>query len=108
MISAQEKPPRDPPLVELFTDDTLHIHMVSCVQTYSANSPSATVSAVQTGVSKPLIEAPELSKMWGITLQAAAATIEGTTQTAVRNIYAPSERKVRLKAPWLHFLWIKG
>jgi hypothetical protein len=41
-------------------------------------------------------------------LQAAAATLEATTQTAVRDIYAPSERKVRLKAPWLHFPSIKG
>jgi hypothetical protein len=99
MISAQEKPPQDPPLVELFTDDILHKHMVSCVQTYSADSPSVTVSAVRTSASKPLIDAPELSKRWGITLQAAAATLEATTQTAVWDIYASSERKVRLKFP---------
>jgi hypothetical protein len=38
----------------------------------------------------------------------AKATLKCSTQTAVRNILTPSERKVRLKAPWLNFPSIKG
>jgi hypothetical protein len=55
IISAQEKPPKDPPLDELFTDVVLYKQMVSCVQTYSPNTPSVTVSALRTGAPKPLI-----------------------------------------------------
>jgi hypothetical protein len=49
---------------------------------------------------------PELlAKRWG--LSAANTTLENTTQTGIRNIFLPSERKVRKKAPWLSYPSIK-
>jgi hypothetical protein len=42
-----------------------------------------------------------LAKRWGIGLLAAKNTIDDTTQTGMRNVLAPAERKVRKKAPWL-------
>jgi hypothetical protein len=49
-----------------------------------------------------------LSKRWGIPLDVATATLACSTQTAVRNVFSLSERKVRKKAPWLQFPSIKG
>jgi hypothetical protein len=50
------------------------------------------------------ILSPELlAKHWGIGLSAAKTTLENTTQTGIRNIFLPSERKVRKKAPWLSY-----
>jgi hypothetical protein len=43
-----------------------------------------------------------------ISLEAAKATIDASTQAAVRNIFSPSKWKVRKKAPWLEFPLIKG
>ena len=61
------------------------------------------VSRVTIEGTKPKITPEQLSKSWGIGLQTAKRTLQVTTQAGLRNIYAPSERKVRLKAPWLKF-----
>jgi hypothetical protein len=66
------------------------------------------ISVVSTNDRKSTLTPIALSKRWGITLEAATATLNVSTQTAVRNIFSPSERKVRLKAPWLEFPSIKG
>jgi hypothetical protein len=52
---------------------------------------------------------PELlAQRWCIGLPTAKRTLQVTTQTGVRNILVPSERKVRKKAPWLKFPSMKG
>lgn len=52
---------------------------------------------------------PELlARRWNIGLAAAKRTLRVTTQAGVRNVLAPSERKVRKKAPWLKFPSFKG
>jgi hypothetical protein len=66
------------------------------------------VSVVSTNDRSSFLTAIALSKRWGISLEAAKATMAVSTQTAVRNIFAPSERKVRKKAPWLEFPSVKG
>jgi transposase len=49
-----------------------------------------------------------LAQRWGISIPAAAATLQNTTQEGVRNVYIPAERKTRKKAPWLKFPAVKG
>jgi len=61
------------------------------------------ISGVTVDGTKPKITPQDLSKSWGIGLNIAKKTLQVTTQAGLRNIYAPSERKVRLKAPWLKF-----
>jgi hypothetical protein len=46
-----------------------------------------------------LVDHVALAKRWGNSLKQAKAILKCSTQTAVRNILSPSERKVRLKAP---------
>jgi hypothetical protein len=52
------------------------------------------VSAVSTTKRKSLVTAIGLSKRWGISIEAAAATLDASTQSAVRNIFTASKRKV--------------
>ena len=68
----------------------------------------ATVADVTTSNTRPYLSPAILAKRWYISLDAAASTLNVTTQTAVRNIHLQSERKVRIKAPWLQFPSIKG
>jgi hypothetical protein len=49
-----------------------------------------------------------LAQRWGISIPAAAATLQNTTQEGVRNVYIPAERKTQKKAPWLKFPAVKG
>jgi hypothetical protein len=62
---------------------------------------------VSTNERKSFLTHIALSKRWGITWDAAKATIDVSSQTAVRNTFTPSEQKVRKKAPWLEFPSIK-
>jgi hypothetical protein len=57
---------------------------------------------------RPYLSPAILAKRWYISLDAATSTLNVTTQNAVRNIHLQSERKVRIKAPWLQFPSIKG
>jgi hypothetical protein len=68
---------------------------------------TANVLVDSTNERKSFLTPIALSKRWGITLDASKATIDVSTQTAVRNIFAPLERKVRKKAPWLEFPSVK-
>ena len=65
-------------------------------------TPVAVKSVVMNGT-KPKISAEKLSRSWNISLPAAKRTLKVTTQAGLRNVFSPSERKVRLKAPWLKF-----
>ncbi len=67
-----------------------------------ASEPSV-ISGITVVDTKPRVTPQDLSNSWGISLSAAKRTLRVTTQAGLRNIYAPSERKVRLKAPWLKF-----
>jgi hypothetical protein len=49
-----------------------------------------------------------LSKRWGISVDRAQKTIAVTTHEGIRNVFLPSERKVRKKAPWMNYPSIKG
>ena len=62
-----------------------------------------TVKAVITDGTKPKIRADQLATSWNIGLEMAKRTLQATTQVGLHNIFSPSERKVRLKAPWLKF-----
>jgi hypothetical protein len=55
-----------------------------------------------------MINPAVLSKRWGISLETAKRTLEVTTQSAIRNIFGPAERKIRNPAPWLNFPSITG
>jgi hypothetical protein len=66
------------------------------------------IGALQPQNSRSALDHVALAKRWGITLEQAKATLNSSTQTAVRNILTPSERKVRLKAPRLNFPLVKG
>ena len=61
------------------------------------------ISGVTIQGEKAKVTPKDLATAWGIGLSTAKRTIRVTTQAGLRNIYAPSERKVRLKAPWLKF-----
>jgi hypothetical protein len=63
----------------------------------------AEVAALSSSTRKPKITPHDLSRKWCIGLETAKKTIQVTTQSGIRNIFAPSERKVRFKAPWLKF-----
>jgi hypothetical protein len=49
-----------------------------------------------------------LTKRWGISVERAQQTIKATTHEGIRNVFLPSERKVRKKAPWMNYPSIKG
>jgi len=65
--------------------------------------PDAAVASVQAKQSKPTITPEQLARQWNIGLDTAKRTLKVTTQAGLRNIYIPSDRKTRLKAPWLKF-----
>ena len=65
------------------------------------------VSAVVIEGTKPKITPEALASSWKIGIPTAKRTLKVTTQAGLRNIFSPSERKVRLKAPWLKFPAIK-
>jgi hypothetical protein len=72
------------------------------------NPNVSNIAVVSSNDRKPLLTSIALSQWWGTTLEAAQPTIDASTQTAVWNIFSPSERKVRKKAPWLEFPSVKG
>ena len=65
------------------------------------------VAAISTAKPKSVITPEELSRKWNIGIKTAKRTLQVTTQAGLRNIYLPTDRKVRLKAPWLKFPSIK-
>jgi hypothetical protein len=107
-------------------DDTYYnatIASVNIESTYTLNDSLPTINesdnfisadanylfgALHTHNSRSALDHVALAKRWGISLEQAKATLKCSTQTAVRNILTPSERKVRLKAHWLIFPSIKG
>jgi hypothetical protein len=65
--------------------------------------PMIGVCALSTGERRSTITPQMLSARWGIGLETAKKTLRATTQSGIRNVLAPAERKVRLKAPWMKF-----
>ena len=97
---------------DYFPDEHLYTSLVSCVRTeltcQSPSDSSVVISDVRTAAARPYLSPAILAKRWSISLDAATTTLNVTTQTAVRNVHLASERKVRIKAPWLQFPSIKG
>ena len=61
------------------------------------------IASAKTSSPSPIITPEILSRRWNIGIDTAKRTLRATTQTGVRNILAPAERRVRKKAPWLKF-----
>ena len=117
--------PRGDP-IELNRDDELH-HALICAVNVVANDAHGdglvkssdtdvylkgdqrvVLSALSTKERLSVLTPEILSKRWGIGLDAAKATLTVTTYEGIRNVFLPSERKVRKKAPWINFPSIKG
>lgn len=75
---------------------------------YEDTTERRQLSSLSTTERRHAITPEILSRRWNIGLVAAKKTIRVTTQAGVRNVLAPSERKVRKKAPWLKFPSVKG
>lgn len=69
----------------------------------SEGIPIIGISGVRTAERRTTITPQMLSQRWGIGLDTAKQTLRVTTQSGIRNVLAPAERKVRKKAPWLKF-----
>jgi hypothetical protein len=65
------------------------------------------ISALSTEEQRAVLSPEVLVKHWGIGLNAAKATLLNMTQDGVRNVFLPSERKVRKKTPWMNFPLLK-
>jgi hypothetical protein len=78
-------------------------HDNTCINLAAPKAPAkdANVSVVKTSDVQTTITPAVLSKRWGISLETAKRTLEVTTQSDIRNIFAPAERKIRKPAPWL-------
>ena len=82
---------------------------ISAVETTPTNGLTGVgIGALRTAERRTTITPQMLSRRWGIGLETAkdtlrATTLRATTQSGIRNVLAPSERKVRKKAPWLKF-----
>jgi hypothetical protein len=100
---------------EMLNDLELHQRMIACV-CFHPGELSEAMEEIETNVyalgtsqkftsflsieQKKSVLSPELlSKRCSIGLNAAKTTLENTTQTGIRNVFLPSERKVRKKAP---------
>jgi hypothetical protein len=106
---------------ELLDDNKFLKGVLTCVRVSSTFNDSITntidfipskdgvnVKIVSTTKRKPGLNAIGVSKRWGISMESAAATIDASTQTDLRYICSPLERKVRKKCPWLEFPSIRG
>jgi hypothetical protein len=110
----------DRSISHLMEDDTYYnatIASVNIESTYTLPDSLPTINesdtfisadALHTHNSRSVLDHVALAERWGISLEQAKATLKCSTQTALRNILTPSERKVQLKAPWLNFPSIKG
>ena len=114
-----------PPL-ELSSDEDIYDRLVSCVRVAADDVPGdglkghldqdvypdgdkrREISSMSTSERASTITPEILSRRWFIGHETAVRTLRVTTQSGVRNVLLPSERKVRKKAPWLKFPSIKG
>jgi hypothetical protein len=96
--------------VNVISNPKLMEHNNSCISQAPPNAPAkdVNVSGVKTSDVQTTNTPAVLSKRCGISLETTKRTLEVTTQSAIRNIFAPVERKIRKPAPWLHFLSIPG
>jgi hypothetical protein len=111
-------------LLETSDDCDLHAHLVAAVNIHprqyselaldvdKAVYPNVdgriAISALSTEEKRAVLSPEVLAKRWGIGLNAANATLLNTTQDGVRNVFLPSEHKVRKKTPWMNFPSLKG
>ena len=70
---------------------------------YPKTDQSQSIMALSTTERKSVLTAPVLAKCWNIGLDAAARTMRVTTQAGIRNIYAPSECKLRQRLDHMRF-----
>ena len=110
--------PLDVPL-ELQSNDDLHTALICAVNVsyddidgnglptsldedvYAEAADRLKISALSTKERESILTPEILSKRWHIGLEAARNTIAVTTHAGIRNVFLPSERKIRMKAPWL-------
>lgn len=66
------------------------------------------VFALSTNERRSVITPEILSQRWGIGLQTAKQTLKVTTQSGIRNVLAPSERKLRFRTNHMRFPTLRG
>ena len=66
------------------------------------------VNAVEAAPKKTIITPEALARRWHIGLQTARNTLKVTTQSGIRNLYAPSERKLRFRNNHMRFPTLRG
>jgi hypothetical protein len=109
---------------EMLNHLELHQRMITCVNFHPGELSDAMeeiennvyplgmlrkfISSLSTEQRKSVLSPELLAKHWGIGLNTAKTTLENTTQADIHNVFVPSERKVRKKAPWLSYPSIKS
>jgi Reverse transcriptase (RNA-dependent DNA polymerase) len=75
---------------------------------YPLDPEARKIFAITTEERRSAITPPILSRRWGIGLEAAKRTLRATTQAGVRNVLAPTERKLRQRTDHLKFPTLRG
>jgi hypothetical protein len=75
---------------------------------YPLDPEARKIFAITTEERRSAITPPILSRRWGIGLEAAKRTLRATTQAGVRNVLAPTERKLRHRTDHLKFPTLRG
>ena len=65
-------------------------------------------SAIETAERGSILSPQVLSRRWSIGLKAATDTLNVTTQSGIRNVLGPSERKLRQRTDYLRYPVIRG
>jgi hypothetical protein len=91
-------------LVETVDDESLYQRLIATVNVFPHNPldldndipsdyPQLFLSSLTTTERRSAITPDVLAQRWGISIPAAAATLQSITQEGVRNVYIPAERK---------------
>jgi hypothetical protein len=64
--------------------------------------------SLSTGEQRSVLTPEVLAQRWNIGLEAAKRTLQATTQSGIRNVLAPGERKVRQRLDHLKYPTLKG
>jgi transposase len=75
---------------------------------YPMDTESRNILALSTSEKRSVLTPEILSRRWGVGLDTAKRTLQATTQSGIRNVLAPGERKVRQKLDHLAFPNLSG
>jgi hypothetical protein len=75
---------------------------------YPMDAESRNLFALSTSGKRSALTPEILSRRWGVGLDTAKRTLQVTTQSGIRNVLAPGERKVRQKLDHLAFPNLSG